>query len=304
MLRRLAIYIKEMFPLQVYVPYTLVSFFGLYFISQVSQGADTLIIARSSLIGVFTVFGVMLLMRIFDEFKDIETDKRLFPGRPCARGAVKYSDIRFLGWVFFIVMLLLNIFMTDTILFFIAMMIFAFLTFKWFFKKELISNSLVLALITHQPLTLFVNAYIVATAFHLTGSGSFNGTVIAGILAFFFPITAWETSRKIRAAGKETDYTTYSKLFGPVRASLLPFTSILITTALSAYIGFSLQFSLWFFIVITILFVQFAYFYLRFMIFPTEANLKVRPVAEYTGTLLFVVLILQIFLKYNFIIKL
>lgn len=286
-----------MFPLQIYVPYAVFSYYGLYFIIQSFQGIAPLRITKSSGVGLLTVLGIMLLMRIFDEFKDLETDKKLFPHRPLARKAVTESDLKILGWTVFLFITALNIFLGNVFFTYLAAIFFAFLTFKWFFNKELISNNLVLALITHQPITLFVNFYIVFTAFYCSGNFEFSSNYIVVIFAFFFPLTAWETSRKIRALGKETDYITYSKLFGPQKATLIPLFSLLLTFAFVFIIAINLSFSFLFYFIEVLMLLIFSFFYFRFIFYPSEKNLVVKPVAEYTGTGLFILLLVQIITK-------
>lgn len=299
MIKRLSIYLKEMFPLQVYLPYTLVSFFTLYFLSQIISGNTALIVNINALCGWWTVLGMMFIMRVFDEFKDIDTDRRLFPDRALSRGAVKYSDVKIAGRVVFVLMILANVFFLPYVFgSFLFMMFFAWLTFKWFFAEKLISNNLVLALVTHQPLTLFVNVFIVTTALHPEINSISNPYILYAVLALFFPITAWETSRKIRAKGEETDYVTYSKLFGPVKASLLPFFSMIISLSLLVILAIELNFDTWFYIVVLCFSLVLFFVFIRFMINPVKKNLLLKPVSETIGTLTLLLLLIQLLIDY------
>jgi len=286
MFRRLLIYFREMFPFQVYLPYSLLTYFCLYFITEGILTEGELRINSEGIIGWVTVLCVLIILRILDEFKDIETDKRLFPDRPLPRGGVSFRDIKILGIALFIIMVMINIYLSWVLLPFAAMMIYIWASYKWFFLKKIISENLFLTLITHQPITLMVNLYIVSISFKSMGFIQLNGLVIVSILAFSFPVTAWETSRKIRSTGNETDYVTYSKLIGPVKATLLPLFSLIVTIGLFIYLGIVLNFPLIVFICLFLILISILFFYIRFQIKPNERNLCLKPVAEISMILL------------------
>ena len=297
MFRRLLIYFREMFPFQVYLPYSLLSYFCLYFITEDILTEGELRINSEGIIGWITVLCVLIILRILDEFKDIETDKRLFPDRPLPRGGVSYRDIKILGIALFIIMVMINIYLSWVLLPFAAMMIYIWASYKWFFLKKIISENLFLTLITHQPITLMVNLYIVSISFKSMGFIQLNGLVIVSILAFSFPVTAWETSRKIRSNGNETDYVTYSKLIGPVKATLLPLFSLIVAIGLFICLGIVLNFPLIVFICLFLILVSILFFYIRFQIKPNDRNLCLKPVAEISTILITLIFLIQLILK-------
>lgn len=288
-----------MFPLKVYIPYLIVSYFCLFFIIHAFFSSACLRVNFIGIIGWLTVFGVLLIIRILDELKDIETDQILFPNRPLPRGAVKYRDIKLLVFTILIIIVTLNLFLEWVIIPFVIMLFYIWLSFKWFYLRKIISDSLFLTLFSHQPITLMVNIYIVSTALLSIGIKRFDFLEILAVLAFFFPITAWETSRKIRAPGRETEYVTYSKLLGPKKAALLPLISLIISIGLFAYLGVNLQFSNWFFVALSIILVYILFFYIRFMIQPSERHLILKPVAELSGILFILVFLIQLIIKYG-----
>jgi 4-hydroxybenzoate polyprenyltransferase len=260
-------------------------------------GVKTLVLPLSSLAGVFTVFGTMLLFRIADEFKDAATDKILFPNRPLPRGAVRFNDIRILGIFIFILMLVVNVIFISLWIPFAIIVLYGFLTYKWFFMEKYIRNSLVLAVITHQPLTLIVNIYAVCTVFHVTGNAVFSYLVICTILIFFLPVLAWETSRKIMPRGEETDYVTYSKLFGPVKASLFPLFCILTSIILLCFISQGLNFSVIFYLGLLLITTVVLFFYLRFIISPVKKNQKLKNITEYASLALFILILSELIIN-------
>ena len=115
----------------------------------------------------------------------------------------------------------------------------------WFFSRAKIQKSLPLALITHNPVQLIVNLYIISFACIKYGIElvSFNNFLI--LITLYFSGLIWEIGRKVRAPKDETEYTTYSKLFGHKKATLFILGVMfidMITTSMLVYklYGFSI----------------------------------------------------------------
>lgn len=71
-----------------------------------------------------------------------------------------------------------------------------------------------MALITHNPVQMFVNVYIISFTVIKYGLKPVSLITIMTLWTLYFPALIWEVSRKIKAPKDENDYTTYSKLFG------------------------------------------------------------------------------------------
>ena len=86
---------------------------------------------------------------------------------------------------------------------------------QWFFQKAKIQPNLPLALVTHNPVQMFINLYIISfTVIKYNLSLSSNlWIIILALLTLYFPALIWEIARKIKAPKDENDYVTYSKLF-------------------------------------------------------------------------------------------
>lgn len=297
MLARLRIYLSEMFPLWEFLPYALVSFGGLYLVVQALQGAATLVLGPVALVGFASYFALSLLMRIFDEFKDLEVDRQLFPHRPLPRGAVRPGDLRALGLFLVITAILLNLACGWLVWPFLAALGFGWLSFKWFFCERAMRNNLLLALVTHQPMVLFVNAYIAATALYAlspTPPSAVDGRLLLALFGFFFPVTAWETSRKIRAPSQETEYVTYSSLLGPRRATLLPMVFLGLTATLLVLLLQYLAAPLWVGGLIGLVAAGHLLIGLRFILTPSAAHNVVKPATEVAASLMFAVFLIYL----------
>ena len=89
----------------------------------------------------------------------------------------------------------------------------------WFFQKSKIQNSLPLALVTHNPVMMVLNIYVITFVCFKYGQPLLSWPTFLLAFTMYFPSLIWEISRKIRAPKDETDYVTYSKLFGYERAT-------------------------------------------------------------------------------------
>ncbi len=219
MLKRLHIYFKEMYPI---IPRLLLGgivFFEIYFIILLNYGITDFRITVSELIGGFTVFSFLCWLRIADDFKDYELDCRLFKERPLPSGRVKKKDLGIFITILIAVTVLLNIIFMNNIPFFIFLYVYGTLMSLWFFQKKKIQKSLPLALITHNPVQMILNIYIISFTCIKYGLNAFTLTTILAAFTLYFPALIWEVSRKIKAPEDETEYVTYSKLFGYRKAT-------------------------------------------------------------------------------------
>jgi len=220
MLRRLNIYFKEMYPI---IPRLLLGFivFGeIYFILLLNYGITDFSLGIQEIVGSITVFGFLMFLRIADDFKDLETDKRLFPDRAFPSGKVYKKDLNIVIAVDLVVITVLNAVFMNNFLFYLFLMTYGVLMALWFFQKHKISKSLPLALVTHNPVQMVLNLYIISFCCIKYNLQPFTLTTFLVLMTLYFPALIWEIARKIRAPKDETEYTTYSKLFGHKKATL------------------------------------------------------------------------------------
>ena len=214
MLKRLHIYFKERYPI---IPRLLLGFivFGeIHFIVLLNEGVTEFNIGIQEFVGSFTVFAFLLWLRIADDLKDFETDKKLFPDRPLPSGRVYKKDVMIVCTIIEAITVVLNVLFMNNLVFFVILYIYGYLMSKWFFKKAKIQPSLPLALVTHNPVQMIVNLYIVSFTVIKYGIPAITLTNILALWTLYFPALIWEVSRKIKAPKDENDYITYSKLFG------------------------------------------------------------------------------------------
>ena len=192
----------------------LIIFLEIYFIVLLNNGVTKFNIGIQEVVGAYTVFAFLLWLRIADDLKDYETDKKLFKDRPLPSGRTTKKDVMIIGVIVEFIAVVLNIVFMNNILFFVILYIYGYLMSKWFFQKSKIQPSLPLALITHNPVQMIVNLYIISFTCIKYEITAISLTTVMALFTLYFPALIWEVSRKIKAPKDENDYTTYSKLFG------------------------------------------------------------------------------------------
>ena len=214
MFRRLGIYCREMYPVIPRLALGFIIFGEIYFIVLLNNGITGFQLGWQEAIGAYTVFCFLFILRIADDFKDFELDRRLFSERPLPSGRVNKRDL---------ILLLIFLAASSTALNFLFMNYFGFFLFLylygtlmslWFFQKHKIQKSLPLALLTHNPVQMIMNVYIISFTCMKYGLPGFTLTTVLAAWTLYFPALIWEIARKIRAPKDETEYVTYSSLFG------------------------------------------------------------------------------------------
>ena len=219
MIKRLHVYFKERYPIIPRLILGIIVFLEIHFIILLNEGVTKFDIGIQEFVGAFTVFAFLLWLRIADDLKDFETDKKLFPDRPLPSGRVYKKDVMIICVIVEAITVILNVLFMKNLIFFIVLYIYGYLMSKWFFQRAKIQPSLPLALVTHNPVQMIVNLYIISFTVIKYGLPAFTLTNCMALWTLYFPALIWEVSRKIKAPKDENDYTTYSKLFGYKKAT-------------------------------------------------------------------------------------
>lgn len=240
MFKRLYIYQKEMYPIPARMLVGFLLFFEIYFLVLLTNKGigSQFFLGIAEFVGAYTLFSFLFVLRIADDFKDYQTDLRIFPERPLASGRVKKKDLAVVLSFLILTVVPLNLIFLPNWPFFLLLVLYGLFMSFWFFQKAKIQNSLPLALITHNPIQIVMNLYVISFACmkYQIPLLTFNNLLIA--ITLYFPGLIWEISRKVRAPEEETEYVTYSKLFGYKRVTrfiLLVMLFDLLTTSILVY---------------------------------------------------------------------
>lgn len=275
MIKRIAIYLNEMFPITAIIA------------SIISALAVELVYLR--LYGIRMSWGlplflpglvitlVSLLIRVMDEFKDFQDDLKNFPNRPLPSGRVKKSDLMALG-IFCVVMV---VFLSSTsvplLIWGLITLAFTGLMLKWFFIEDIMRKSLPLAFITHHPIVIFNFLYLIIACMQFDSRVGWDKWYY--IIPVCLMYTNWEVMRKIRAPEQETSYTTYSKIMGP-RPAMLTALSLQLVFIATVFLIFQELVTPWF-VRISFVLIQLvlAFHGIRFL-FTLKLKSPLKPNAE------------------------
>lgn len=287
-LGRLWDYLQQMFPPAVYVPAGFANFLAIHFALQALAGAAPLKVGWRALAGATSVVLFSLLMRVYDELKDVESDRRLarqgdprYRDRATVTGRVRVEDLVALrrGVVLALVALNLGLGFPWPLVAFAVTLGVLWLSSKWFFWPA-IQKNLLLAFATHNPIALVIAAYVTAVFAGDSGWGALPRATPLVLLGAWLPIAAWETSRKLRPPGHETEYQTYSKLLGWKVAVWLPATFVLAASAAHLAIARAVGLSWPFPCAVVAASVLVLGACVRFRLAPTASSANLRPVVE------------------------
>lgn len=236
-LQRLKLYLDERFPLSTHVVVVCAFFFSNFFLAERLVHPGSAVFGWRPLAGMITVLLSFFLLRIFDEFKDYETDVQAHPERIVSRGIMPLSELRIMGWTVFGLMVLLNLGMGPFALFgYLLVAGFSFLMFREFFVRAWLKRHLFTYAVTHQGITPLLCFYVyllsLSAGFQWHGSLWLQFGMAAGTGL------AWELSRKIRTADEEQPLIeTYSRDLGALKASLLASGILLVGVAFALALG-------------------------------------------------------------------
>lgn len=221
MIKRLHIYFKEMYPIPSRLILGFIVAMEIYFIVLLNQGVTSFNIGIQEIVLGFTVFSFLCWLRIADDFKDYELDCRLFAHRPLPSGRVTKKDLKTFATILIAFTIILNLIAMPHIHFIFCAILYTYgsLMAVWFFQKHKIQKSLPLALVTHNPVQMIMNIYIISFVLIKYNLSILTLHNVLAVFTLYFPALIWEVSRKIRAPKDETEYVTYSKLFGYKKAT-------------------------------------------------------------------------------------
>lgn len=254
---RLRVYLDERFPVGPYVLLVFAFTLSAYALAPaLNQTFGSLRLDWTALAGFVTVLLIFFHLRIFDEFKDLETDLKFHPERPIPRGLVTLSEMRTLGFVVISLEIVLNLLLGWKIfLFYLTVLLYSLLMFKEFFIARWLRRDLFIYALTHTPIMILIGLYahvVYALQHQLTIE-----TPIGFYLAIcFLTGLLFEIARKVCAPQDERDgVETYSRYFGTARAATVLILLLLLSTLCAWGIGWAGKFSVYYYALTMLVFV-------------------------------------------------
>lgn len=215
-------YQKERFPLQILIFTTISSVLASYAVAGENAGIKEIILVFFA--GLFFIFHI----RVIDESRDAEYDKKFYPNRPVTKGFISlkelfYADI--IGIIFILVVAL--IYGKASIIIALAMFVFTLLAWKDFFIEKFLLDKPLLYHLVNSPQMIMLQLFIFAVF-----TRSFQMTKAMWLLAalVYLNIFILELIRKIKRP-------TVSGDAGDVYSKSLSFNGALIFTMILALIS-------------------------------------------------------------------
>ena len=170
------------------------------------------------------VFIAFFRLRVFDEIKDYETDQKIKPHRPLARGLICLKEAKLVAFSIIIVELFLSsIIGMPALIATAAYICYSLLMYKEFFLGEWLRSKLATYALTHTIVSSLISFYIFSSVTNL----NFWKAPISFVL---FTIANWmifnvfEFGRKTFGKEEEKEkIDSYSKNFGPKLAFVFVF---------------------------------------------------------------------------------
>lgn len=271
MIRRIFIYLHEMFPLPSLIASFLSGSMVILVLWKLEHREANFV--SVTLLGCISLCLFSLLLRIMDEFKDYQDDLKNFPQRPLPSGRVYKSDLKVLSGVILVGMLLLNLWDEMVLMSAFGVLLYSLGMLLWFGMEKKIRSSLPLALITHHPIVLIHFLYLFSV--YEAGFDEVSLRSFVTVLPLALIMTNWELSRKMKFEADENNYTTYSKIWGRIPAGFLCLCLQLIILSASCLILWQLRTHWLIFAAYLVAFVSTMIPYVRYLANkPIHKNLK------------------------------
>lgn len=278
-IKRMRVYFAEMFSIPQHALLAFLIYLSIAVFAGWVQQEAVAFVSWDTLLGAWSVFGLWLVLRLMDEIKDEDIDRELFPHRPVPSGRVSKADIKRTLASAMILYLGAHVFAGVALWTALFVLGYSVLMFKRFFAPQVLRRSLIITLVSHNPIVplMLAQCFVVFAVDHGIALNELHlDLIVPFIVMLWLPLLAWELARKIRSPEEETAYVTYSRLFGYVGAVLL--TGGVQTTAFCVGLYFWSRFSLsWTYLGILIFGLGLTYLgYLRFVLHPSPETGKLK----------------------------
>jgi 4-hydroxybenzoate polyprenyltransferase len=285
------VYLGELFPLPGHLALALVAGAGTAAFVRRVQGGGAPLTAAAVASPAWNIFATLLILRLMDELKDRDIDRRLFPARPLPSGRVLESDVRRSLVTTIVLYLAANAHAWPVFLSAALVLGYSVLMYRRFFAPALLERSLPITLATHTP-----SAPLMLLQAHLAAADRLGIPVAELPWAAILPavgmgwsaLLGWELARKIRAPAEETAYVTYSRLLGPAGAVAAAAAAQGLAVLLGLHLAVRFRLPPWHPVVLVGAWLLCVAAYARFLRRPDPSTSRLRP---YAAAFVFAVLL-------------
>lgn len=292
---RMHIYLGEMFPLSGNLAVAVLAALGISGFTATVQHVAAAVALAPVAGAAWNIFAVLLTLRLMDELKDKDIDRRLFPTRPLPSGRVLESDIRFSLILVAVLYVASNLHSLPSAASAIFVLAYALLMYKRFLAPALLKKSLGITLLTHTPIFLltWLQAFITVAAISRIPISALAWRDIALFSVMLWMIVlGWELARKIRSREEESEYVTYSQILGRAGAVSAAWGAQTIAVGICIYLYFSFSPGVPYLILIVLGWLANVWAYSRFLLRPNTDTSRLKP---YASLFAFAILTAQVY---------
>jgi 4-hydroxybenzoate polyprenyltransferase len=236
--RRFLEYQQERFPLAVYAPLTAVFTFSAAAYSRLVRGEPGFIDWGLFAVGALTALVFFFVLRVLDEHKDAETDRRWRPELPVPRGVISLAELRGIAVGAVAAALVLNALVAPVMLLPCLLVAgFAALMTREFFVGEWLRARPAAYLVSHMAIMPLIDGYTTGLDWLAAGKPPGGVGLWLFLVATFLNGTVLEIGRKIRAPEDEREgVDTYTRVWG-VRAAPAVWLGVLLAAAVTIWLA-------------------------------------------------------------------
>lgn len=236
LIRRLATYQRERFPLVAYLPLIALAATAAIAWSRAARGAEGFVPAAHWGTAAYTMLVAFFLLRVADEHKDAALDRIARPELPVPRGLITLAELRWVGAALGVTAVALNAWLAPSLLLPLGMvLVWGALMTKEFFVPEWLRARHGLYLLSHMLVMALILSYAAATDWLAAGSEP-PPFIAVFLMATYANGLVLEIGRKLREPGAERPgVETYSAVWGLATARRLWLATLALAAALTAW---------------------------------------------------------------------
>jgi 4-hydroxybenzoate polyprenyltransferase len=208
-------YLGERFPLTGFAPLIIMFTFSSAAYSRLARGETGFIPWPLFVVGALTSLVFFFTLRVLDEHKDADTDRRFRPELPVPRGLVTLAELRRVDGAALVLTLVLNALLAPVLLWaWLAVAVWAALMTREFFVRDWLRAHVAWYLVTHMMIMPMIDAYTTGLDWLRAGTHPPAGLVLFLAVTFLNGVLI-EIGRKIRMPeGEREGVDTYTAAWG------------------------------------------------------------------------------------------
>jgi len=232
--KRFLIYQKERFPFLAHGLLIAAFTFSAVSYSLICRGEEEFIGTKDFIIGILATVTLFFLVRIFDEFKDNEDDKKYRKYLPVPRGLISLKELKIIGWIVVLIQLsIILIFQTKMLYLYLIVIAYLLLMGVEFFVPNWLKKRQLIYITSHMVIIPLIDIYSSGLDWLLNGAAPHLG------LVWFFSVSftnglVLEFGRKIRTpATEEEGVLSYTGMYGTNKGTLIWIVLLFVTMLLA-----------------------------------------------------------------------